>query len=170
MRTRVRLLGQPVHPALVHFPLALLLAAVVWDAVALATGDAFWGRAAWWTLIAGLATALPAAVTGLLDFLGLPRDHRAVPVALAHLGVNVSAVTCFALSFLLRLGDGASDRYGVAVALGFAGAILLLAGGTLGGVLVFRHGLGRADAERAGDTPVLRARPPGRREPTRSAS
>lgn len=69
MKTRVRLFGLPLHPFLVHFPIAFWLLTPVLDAAAL-----FAGPSPWWTL--GLAmTALGvfigalAIAAGLLEYL-----------------------------------------------------------------------------------------------------
>src|SRR6476469_2146304 len=69
MRSKATLLGHPVHPMLIPFPIAFLTGAVGFDAAGW-LGDA----PAWWTTggylgCAGIVTALLAAVPGFVDYL-----------------------------------------------------------------------------------------------------
>ncbi|CAN5789317.1 hypothetical protein BH20PSE1_BH20PSE1_15780 [soil metagenome] len=61
--------GVPLHPLLVHFPIAFWLAVPVLDLAAL-----YAGPAPWWTLALGATTigiliGVPVIVTGLLEYL-----------------------------------------------------------------------------------------------------
>jgi len=63
---RARFAGHPLHPALVHFPIALWMAAVLWDLVGWwQSSDPLWWQMSYWCLALGLAAALPAIATGL---------------------------------------------------------------------------------------------------------
>ena len=96
----------------------------------------------------GLATAMPAVVSGLWDFGCLPNAHRGERVAWAHLGSVSGALACILASVLVRwptLGEDATPW--PAVALAGARACCTLAAGWLGGELVFRHGMA-VDRER----------------------
>ena len=143
---RLRLLGHPLHPPLTHFPLALLLTAPVWDALALlgwADGTPWW-TVARWVLGLGLLLAVPAAVSGLLDYAALPETSPAEGTARTHLLAAGSGIVLSAGSFLLRgysVGD-APEAVAWTVGLGLAGAVTLGVAGWLGGELVFRHGVG----------------------------
>ena len=74
--------GHPLHPALVHFPIALLLSATAADVAWLAglTGDTQFGAV---LMAAGLAMGLLAMGAGLVDFVKL--DEALVPHALRHI-------------------------------------------------------------------------------------
>jgi uncharacterized membrane protein len=55
MESKAKLLGHPIHPMLIVFPLGLLGMAVVFDLIASIAGD--WGelaRAAWYMIAAGI--------------------------------------------------------------------------------------------------------------------
>lgn len=144
MESKVKLLGHPVHPMLVHFPLGLLSVAVIFDIVRLSTGNRFWGEMTYWLIIAGLIGGLAAAVFGLADWLGIPRGTRAKRVGLMHGVGNVIVVTLFALSLWLRWQlPGAPSM--VATILAFAGVGLALITAWLGGELVDRMGVGVSD-------------------------
>ena len=137
----LRFLGHPLHPALVHFPVALWTASVASDAAARVTGAAFWSPAAWWSLVAGLVVAALAAVAGFVDYSRLTPKHPAFRFATAHMLVMSFAALCFLLSALLRTGPDAPAGIG-AIASSGVGFITLLVGAWLGGDLVYRFGVG----------------------------
>lgn len=87
---------------LVVFPLGLLVTSVVWDVVALASGHARWGMISYWTIVAGVAGALLAAVPGFIDWLSIPRGTRAKALGLSHMILNLCVVALFAISLLAR--------------------------------------------------------------------
>src|SRR5262245_17538685 len=162
---RVRALGHALHPMLVVFPLGLLATSLVWDVVFLATGDIMWAQTAFWTIVAGLAGALLAAIPGFIDWLSIPRDTRAWRIGIYHLILNLTVVVLFAISAALRLAneDGgytAADVFDMIpgwVALGLA-----VVSGWLGGELVERLGVGvHADAHLNAPSSLRRERPQG---------
>lgn len=148
----LRLFGHPLHPSLVHLPIGLLVGGTIWDAAALWTGSPFWWRAAFWTLALGAVSALPAAVTGLLDFARIPDGHPATRRAWQHLAATLTAVSLYGGSLLVRGGAGAPEpeRLPWAVALSVLGLAVLAAAGWTGGDLVLRFGLGRTDGGEPG--------------------
>src|SRR5207247_10754953 len=77
MARGARFAGHPLHPAVVHFPVALWSVSLVWDALAAWTGAATWWHAGFWCLVAGLVMALPAAATGLMEFITIEDAHHA---------------------------------------------------------------------------------------------
>jgi uncharacterized membrane protein len=76
METRFKLLGHPVHPMLVVFPLGLLSTAVVFDLVYLATDNGDFATVAFWAIAAGLVGGVAAAIFGLWDRLAGVADLR----------------------------------------------------------------------------------------------
>src|SRR5215203_739998 len=60
--------GHPLHHMLIVFPVAFLIGALGTDIAFLAVQDPFWAQVSYWLLIAGIVTALVAAVPGLIDF------------------------------------------------------------------------------------------------------
>ncbi|HSR43317.1 MAG TPA: DUF2231 domain-containing protein [Longimicrobiales bacterium] len=145
----LRLFGHPLHPSLVHLPVGLLAGGTIWDGVALWTGRGFWWEAAFWTLALGVASALPAALTGLLDFARIPEDDPATTRAWQHLTATLASVSLYGGSLLVRGGAGPPEpgRIGWAVGLSVLGLAVLAAAGWTGGDLVLRYGLGRADRD-----------------------
>ena len=140
---RLRVLGHPIHPLSVHLPFGLLVAASGWDAAWWLTGTDAWWAAGTWTLLAGVATGVAAATTGLLDYAALPAEHPAGTLATWHLAAMSAALGCYGLALALRWA-GPSPA---AVATALAGLVLLLGGGWLGGELVYGHGFGVSEED-----------------------
>jgi uncharacterized membrane protein len=137
----VRLFGHPVHPMLVHLPIALWTLGTACDGLTLA------GVAGAWPLgglcmALGLVLALPAMGVGLLDFAGL--RERAVATATRHMILMGLAWSAYLAALLMR-SDGWAVRaepVPAAMAAGLAGFLLLVAGAAHGGQLVYRLGVG----------------------------
>jgi uncharacterized membrane protein len=141
MESRAKLLGHPVHPMLIVFPLGLLATAVAFDIVALAQNDHSWYHISFWMIAAGIIGGLLAAVFGLIDWLAIPSRTRANRIGLLHGGSNVVVVLLFIGSWFIRRGNDQIPSTG-ALALSFIAVVLALVGGWLGGELVDRLGVG----------------------------
>jgi len=140
-KSSARLLGHPIHPMLVPFPIAFFTGAFLADLAFLAAGDPFWAEAAFWLLAAGLAGAAAAALAGLADFLG-DRRIRALGDAWLHMIGNVAAVLIEAANLYVRLGDPAAALPSPGAYLSGAAFLLLGFTGWKGGDLVYRHRVG----------------------------
>ena len=139
-----RFAGDPTHPAVVHFPLALYPASVLFDVLALTRGDgSLYTHGAFILILAAAAMAVIAAVTGFAELIDINPKSRAWNTAIAHTSIQLTAVTVFLVSLLLRLRH-VDDAHPppVAFALGIVGTVTLLVSGWLGGRMVFRHGIG----------------------------
>lgn len=147
----LRVLGHPLHPSLVHLPIGLLVGGTLWEGVALWTGGVLWWEMAFWTLALGVATALPAAATGLLDFARIPDAHPATVRSWQHLAAALTAVSLYGGSLLALGGPGLPEptRLPWTVALSVLGLVSLAVAGWTGGDLVLRYGVG-PDAVRTG--------------------
>lgn len=137
----MKLAGHAVHPMLVVFPLGLLATAVVFDLVGIGSDRGSWHAMAFWMIAAGLIGGVLAAVTGFLDYRGIPRNTRARSVGLRHGGVNAVVLALFLVSWIVRRPDPAHPAT-IALMLSFVGAALAMVGGWLGGELVERLGMG----------------------------
>ena len=142
----MRFFGNPLHPMLVHFPIAFWVTANLCDAAALLGVEGAW-RLAWLALTAGVAAALVAAIAGLLELTRI--EDSAIGAAMRHVMLMVSALTAYAAALLLRTShwQPVSEPSLLPVALGAAGFLLLVLGGHHGATLVYRLGVGRAEAE-----------------------
>ena len=125
----LRLAGHPLHPMLVHFPVALWTLAVAADAGGLLAGDAWWWRLGFGCQALGLATAALAMVAGWLDYASLARSHPAQDTAVAHLLVMSTAWLSFLASLGLRgLPDGGPPPWPAIAVAGF-GFVAMAVGG-----------------------------------------
>lgn len=141
--SKAAIAGHPIHPMLIPFPIAFLVALPVVDIVFAFARDAFWADVAFILLSAGLATGALAALVGLVDFAGL-RPVRKRRVAWWHLLANAGALTISLVNLLIRVGDRADAIVPAGLLLSLVAAGLLGAGGWFGGELAYRHRIGVA--------------------------
>lgn len=139
---RIRIAGHPLHPALVHLPLGLLLAVPILQLVGRFGPVPAWGAGARVVLELGLIAAVPAAIAGVVDLLSVKGGGKTMSVAILHLSAMIGAVSAYALAWYVW------DRPHTAFGLGVLGTALLLAGGYAGGHLVYVHNVAtRAEPE-----------------------
>jgi uncharacterized membrane protein len=141
MESKTKLLGHPVHPMLIVFPLGLLSTSVVFDAMHTFSQKKDYAKASFWMLAAGLVGGMAAAPFGLRDWLALPENTRAKEVGLWHGAGNGIVITLFGLSWLLRRNKPEQPS-ATAVGLSLLGSSLALATAWLGGELSYRLGVG----------------------------
>jgi uncharacterized membrane protein len=133
--------GHPLHHMLVAFPIAFLIGALATDLAFAGTKNAFWAQASYWLLIAGIVTALVAAIPGFLDFFTIDKA-RDLGIAWGHMIGNLVVVVLAIVNVWLRWSDPATGARGWGFALSLISAALLLVNGWLGGELAYRYGLG----------------------------
>lgn len=141
MDSRAKLLGHPVHPMLVVFPLGLLVTSVIFDLIAIGSRNGGWSAIAFYLIGAGILGGLAAAIFGLIDWLTVPAGTRAKSIGLWHGVTNVVVVVLFIISWLLRWRVPQAPGLW-ALTLSFVGIGLALIAGWLGGELVDRLGVG----------------------------
>jgi uncharacterized membrane protein len=135
--------GKPLHPPLTDASIGsytLGVAALVAGKAGLETAEM--SHAALIGISFGLLLAAPTALTGLVDWLDLPRDMPARKVATIHLCLMLTATLLFALTWLLqRPGYEDGDVRTGALLAGLAAEALLAVGGNVGGANVFVYGV-----------------------------
>lgn len=151
------MLGHPIHPMLIVFPLGLLATAIVIDAIALAAGSGYWSEIVYWMIAAGIATGLVAAPFGFVDWLAIPARTRAKRVGAVHGLGNVLVLALYFLSWLTRVDDPRAPEV-LAYVLSFAGGGLALVTGWLGGELVDRLSVGVDDGAHVDAPSSIRTR------------
>ncbi|MFY0664845.1 MAG: DUF2231 domain-containing protein [Natronospirillum sp.] len=148
--SRMSIKGHPIHPVLIHFPVAALLGLVCTDLAYLWTGDFFWARASIWLVGIGALGGWVSGTVGLIDLLIVPRIRRLITAG-CHAILAVMLLSLASLNWLLRLGDPAAVvwPWGLYLSLLTAGVIALTS--FLGGKLVYEFAVG-VDIEGAGIT------------------
>jgi uncharacterized membrane protein/nitrite reductase/ring-hydroxylating ferredoxin subunit len=139
MRSRASYNGHPIHPTLIPFPFAFFTGAFAFDAAGwLFAEPAFWttGRH---LAVAGIVSALAAAVPGFVDYLyTVPPHSSAKQRATRHMLLNLTVVAAFTGAWMAR----PEDPHIMLVALEAVAVALLAASGWMGGVLVNRNQIG----------------------------
>lgn len=137
-------LGHPVHPAVVHLPLALWIGAALLDVLVLLDIQAVTlSRLAFYAVLLGLLGALVAIPTGIADWVPIKPGKPAKRLGRAHLVLNLVATGLFTANFLLRLGalDEARPVTVPIAATSLLGAAVIGFSGYLGSLLAFEHGI-----------------------------
>ena len=142
MESRLKVLGHPVHPMLVMFPVGLLVTAVLFDLVDTVGGPDFLGEVAYWNITVGLIGGLLAAAAGTFDLLAIPSGTRAKRVALTHAAANVAVILLFAAIWVVRLNADSRAAGGALLVVEVVAVAILGISAWLGGELVDRLGVG----------------------------
>jgi uncharacterized membrane protein len=140
-----RIAGHPIHPALVHFPVALWSVTWAWDVLGACTGSALWWQTGFWCLVAGTIMAVPAAIAGVMELAALEKAHPAEGAAMRHMLLMGTAFCVFVGELIVRGGAHVPEGWRLYAALSMSsiGLALLAAGGWYGGRLVYQYGVGR---------------------------
>lgn len=155
--------GKPSHPPLTDVSIGAYTAAAAMLVLgAFGVEEEPMAHGALLALSVGLVVAVPTAVTGLLDWLGLDAGTPARRIGLAHLVSMLVATALFAATWIAHLdGYRRGEVEGLALLLGVVAFAVLLAGGYLGGTLAYVYGV---RVLKRPDVPVADALIPGRAE------
>ncbi len=153
--------GKPSHPPLTDASIGTYAVAVVMlVAGALDLEEEQMAHGSLIALSFGLLLAAPTALTGLADWVRLPKGAPVRRVATVHLIAMVAATVLFAATWVAQLDGYRDDQVEtLAVVLGAAAMGLLTAGGFLGGALAYVYGV---RVLKQPDTPMADALVPGR--------
>lgn len=141
----------PLHPRVVHFPVALLVLGVALHLLhlwrPLGWQGMRWDRLSLASLGLGWLTIIPTAITGLIDQNAIALDSPARVVANNHITAVFATVIAFGAAIYLRwrprrAPDRGSERWVVLILL-LIGLAALVVAGELGGRLVYEFGVGR---------------------------
>ena len=148
--------GNPLHPPLTDVSVGaytLGVAALIAGKAGLQTPQM--AHAALTAISFGLLLAAPTAITGLLDWLDIPRATPARTTATIHLVVMVATTVLFALTWLAqRPGYNRDEIRTLGLVLGIVAEGFLVVGGNIGGANVFVYGI---RVLKRADTPVSKA-------------
>lgn len=151
MYSKARVAGHAMHPMLVAFPIAFYTATVATLLAYVGTLEVFWYRVAMVANVAGVVTAVIAALPGAIDLLALPRQSRARAVGLRHAGFNLLATALFSVTAVVvvrtwshrAMVDGAyAFDATIPLALSVVAWVSMVIAGSLGWRLVQTHHIG----------------------------
>ena len=150
-----KVLGHPLHPLLIHFPIALFSLALVLDVASYVRDDGHgMQKAALVTIIAGIITALIASGPGFVDWSDIREDHPAKKIGRYHMFLNIAAVVLYAISAGLRWAWRDADHTPVlAFIVSLLASGVLTFSGYLGGHMVYADGIGVGRHRRTSETP-----------------
>jgi len=145
-------MSHPLHPILVHFPIALLSTAIFFEALGALLGRDFFRPAATWLLGLGMLGGVLATVAGFWN--EEAAEAAGVPETAIERHENLALLTLavFAVLLVMRWLRGRRwipEHPAVFFSIGFVGLALLGTTGYFGGDLVYRYGAG---VERAAPT------------------
>jgi uncharacterized membrane protein len=147
----MRLWGHPIHPALVHFPVAFWTVAAA-AYIADAAGVEGAAAVAKFSNGAGLIMALLAMTAGVMELRLIDSRSAAMRVATSHMMAMAAAWVSFMVALVITNSTGASLDKQIAQLAGVASAslgfLLMSVGGWLGGRLVYEFGIGMGAREK----------------------
>ena len=126
------------HVVLIHFPIALFIAGVAFDFLALWTNRRLLAAAAYCNFLAGALTTVPVLITGLLAWQWQLEGQRLKGTLLLHLALGVgSSLLIWAVWLIHRKAqrDQSEPLPGYRLPLEMLGVALVAITGHLGGFL-----------------------------------
>ncbi len=139
--TAVTLGSHPLHPMIVTFPIAFLMAAPASDLAFIFTADTFWARLSLWLTGAGAAMGGLAGLAGMAELLSIPTIRQRA-AAWSHFVAAVMLLSVAFLNWFIRVSDPVEAVYPLGLGLSLLGASLVAVAGWIGGKLVFEHRVG----------------------------
>ncbi len=140
IKSRAAIAGHPLHPVMIHFPIACLLLLVLSDGAFLYTEDLFWARVSLWLAGIGALGGWVASVAGLIDLVTVRRIRHMI-LGWCHAILAVMMLSLASLNWLWRYQD-VVDLLPWAIGLTLVTAGLIMLAGILGGMLVYDEAVG----------------------------
>lgn len=149
----------PLHPVLVHFPIALLFVSVLFDLLSTRLSSESFREGALWLLGLGLTGGIAAALAGGMaedaaEKAGIAESLIERHEALAQATLVIMAVLL--LSRLLLRNRFSPQTFTAYLVVAAIGLLTLIATGHTGGDLVYKHGAGVTTAPQAAQ-PIARS-------------
>lgn len=139
------MIRHPVHPILVHFPIACWTIATGIDVVGMlaplgdSLGGVSWPAFSHLLLWCGLFFSAPAVVAGIIDYARLPESVQTSGRIAVHVGAMIGALLLFLAATLIRLRESSFEApvAWYVVTLEAAGLLCLIVGGFFASIVVF---------------------------------
>jgi len=137
-------LKHPLHPILVHVPMAMWPSAVIFDLLSQwRIGGNATVRLSFYAIIFGLVASLLAVPAGVVDWSGIKKEKPAWKIGLYHMILNLVVAVLFAINLGLRAQTfrEATKVAGTPLLLSVVGTALLVGSAYLGGLMVYEYGI-----------------------------
>lgn len=141
IRSKMSIHGHPIHPMVIHFPVAALIGLIGADLAFLATNDFFWARLSLWLAGIGALGGWISGSIGMLDLV-IVAQIRCLITAWCHGMLAVMMLSLATLNWLLRLGEPDLTIYPWGLYLSLLTGLLIALTSLLGGQLVYDHAVG----------------------------
>lgn len=144
---------KPIHPVLVHFPIALLVVSVGADAIGMLAAIPSLSHTGWWTMLAAAGGAVVTAAAGVFDMRRATLSEDVHHRVHRHMKVGiVLVIAILGLAFWrwrMQVAGGPVSMYYIDAGL----LAVALAGvqGYLGGELVYTDGVFVRPVSKSGD-------------------
>jgi uncharacterized membrane protein len=134
--------GRPLHPMLVHFPVALYPTSLVFDALSHLSEDGNpFVRGAFTLIVIALVVSVLTVAAGFADFLLIEHGSQTWRIAVLHMSLQLVTAGLFLANAVLRGRDLDVTATPIGpIILSVVGLLTLIVGASLGGELVYRHG------------------------------
>lgn len=144
MYSKIKILGHPIHPMLIAFPVAFYTGSLASFIAFNSNQEIFWFKVGYVANVAGVIMAIVAAIPGFIDWLYIPSDTKAKKTGVFHLICNVAALLLFAINvwMLREKWTDTNPSIGTALILTATGFVLTIIAGFLGWTLVQKHHVG----------------------------
>lgn len=140
MYSQITIVGHPIHPMLIAYPIALYTATLVAFIIAAARGgDMFWFRVAVVASIGGVIMAAVAALPGFIDWaMGIPTGTAAKAHGLRHMLLNVVALVLFLINAVVHAGQWGAAHPDMAwgIVLALLGVLCTVGAGFFGWTMI----------------------------------
>ena len=139
--SKMTLGGHPIHPMLIHFPVAALIGLMATDIAYLLSDDYFWARASLWLAGVGALGGWISGTVGLIDLIAVPRIRRLI-TAWCHATLAVMLLSLASLNWLFRIDDANALIWPWGIYLSVLTGLLIGVTSNLGGKLVYERAVG----------------------------
>jgi len=135
-------LGHPLHPILVHVPMAMWPGALIFDLLSRWNGNAM-VRLSFYAIVFGLVASLLTVPAGVVDWTGIKKEKPAWKLGLYHMILNLVVAVLFAINLGLRVHTFRKETIvtGAPLALSIIGTALLIGSAYFGGLMVYDYGI-----------------------------
>ena len=139
--SRMSIVGHPIHPMLIHFPVAALLGLIATDFAYIYTKDFFWARAGFWLAVVGTLGGAVSGLIGLIDLIAVARIRRLI-TGWCHATFAITMLSLATFNWMLRMPDPAVNILPVGIYMSLLTVVLIFLTSIMGGQLVYEYGVG----------------------------